>query len=122
LGLAEKYPGGLAKSHNNRYTKINIGTTRIDMVASGPGRPSAAGGPPVRFFHRLPIPGECMAQEVANFNAIVAYLVSLKIEESEAIHIAEQFMDAQNIQFDADGNFQAISIDYDAGGKQIHRA
>ncbi len=63
-----------------------------------------------------------MAKQVANFNEIVAYVVSMKIEESDAIHIAEQFMDSQNIQFDADGNFQAITIDFDAGGKKVTRA
>jgi hypothetical protein len=63
-----------------------------------------------------------MAKSVANFNEIVAYLVSLQIEESEAIHIAEQFMDAQKIQFDADGNFDALSIDFDAGGNKLIRA
>ena len=62
-----------------------------------------------------------MAKEVANFCEIVAYLVSLKIEESEAIHLAEQFMDAQKIQFDADGNFQGLSIDFDGSGKKLNR-
>ena len=63
-----------------------------------------------------------MAKEVADFNAIVAYLVSEKIEESEAIHIAEQFMDSQKIQFDADGKFDPISVNFDAGGKKLTRA
>ena len=63
-----------------------------------------------------------MAKQVANFTEIVAYLTSLNVEESEAIHIAESFMDAQKIQFDADGNFTAISVDYNAPSKTIAKA
>jgi hypothetical protein len=63
-----------------------------------------------------------MAKQVANFSEMVSYLTSLNVEESEAIHIAESFMDAQKIQFDADGNFTAISIDYNASSKAISKA
>ena len=63
-----------------------------------------------------------MAKQVANFTEIVAYLTSLNVEESEAIHIAEHFMDANKIQFDADGNFNAVSIEYSAGSKTISPA
>jgi hypothetical protein len=63
-----------------------------------------------------------MAKVVANFNDLVAYLTSLKIEESDAIHIAEQFMDSQNIEFDADGNFAPLSVDFNASSKTINRA
>jgi hypothetical protein len=60
-----------------------------------------------------------MAKEVASFNDLVAYLISCKIEDSDAVHIAEHFMDSQQIQFDADGNFPAVNIDYDPGSKSV---
>ena len=63
-----------------------------------------------------------MAQQVAKFTDIVAFLTGQKIEESEAIHIAEQFMDAAKIKFDADGNFDAISIEFDSGSKTVKKA
>ena len=63
-----------------------------------------------------------MAKQVANFTEIVAFLTSLNVEESAAIHIAEQFMDANKIQFDADGNFSAINIDFNAGSQTLTKA
>jgi hypothetical protein len=63
--------------------------------------------------------GSTMAKEVANFNDLVAYLISCKIEDSDAIHIAEHFMDSQQVQFDADGNFASVNVEYDPGSKTV---
>ncbi|MBN2353448.1 MAG: hypothetical protein JXD23_12815 [Spirochaetales bacterium] len=60
-----------------------------------------------------------MAKQVASFNDLVAYLISCKIEDSDAVHIAERFMDTQKIDFDADGNFAALDVEYDAGSKTV---
>lgn len=62
-----------------------------------------------------------VAKQVANFTEIVSYLTGSGVEESEAIHIAEGFMDSQKIQFDADGNFDPISIDFNPSSKSIAR-
>ncbi len=62
-----------------------------------------------------------MAKEVSSFNDLVAYLISCKIEDSDAIHIAEHFMDTQQIQFDADGNFSTLNVEYDSGSKTVVR-
>jgi len=60
-----------------------------------------------------------MAKQVASFNELVDYLKSCKIEDSDAVHIAEHFMDTSQVQFDADGNFAALDVEYDAGSKTV---
>jgi hypothetical protein len=60
-----------------------------------------------------------MAKEVASFNDLVAFLISCQVEDSDAVHIAEHFMDTQKIDFDADGNFTKLNIEYDAGSKTL---
>ena len=63
-----------------------------------------------------------MAKQVASFNEIVAYLTQSGVEESEAIHIAESFMDSNKINFDADGNFDPITIEFNSSAKSLSRA
>jgi len=63
-----------------------------------------------------------MAQQVKNFQEIVSFVQTFKVEESDAIHIAEQFMDAAKIAFDADGNFDPISVNYSEGDKKLSKA
>lgn len=53
---------------------------------------------------------------------IVSFITAAGIEESEAIHIAESFMDSHKIAFDADGKFDPISIDFDASAKSVTKA
>jgi hypothetical protein len=59
-----------------------------------------------------------MAQKVSSFDELAAFIMSFGIEETEAIHIAEEFMDKNNIEFDADGNFSAFNVDFYNNGPQ----
>ena len=63
-----------------------------------------------------------MAKQVKNFNEIVAFVQSFKIEETDAIHIAESFMDSAKISFDADGNFDPVNIDFSGADKKVIKA
>ncbi|MBN1524052.1 MAG: hypothetical protein JW904_06210 [Spirochaetales bacterium] len=63
-----------------------------------------------------------MAKQVKSFNEIIAFVQSFKIEETDAIHIAEQFMDAAKISFDADGNFDPVNIDFSEADKKVKKA
>ena len=65
--------------------------------------------------------GSIMAKKVTSFDELTAYIQSFGIEETEAIHIAEAFMDKNNIAFDADGNFDAIDVDFSQGDKSVSK-
>ena len=60
-----------------------------------------------------------MAKSVSSFDDLTKFIGSFGVEDSESIHIAEQFMDKNNINFDADGNFDAINVDYSAEKKSL---
>jgi hypothetical protein len=63
-----------------------------------------------------------MAKKVSSFNELVAFVQSLGIEETEAIHISETFMDKNKIDFDADGNFAALDVDFSNDNKELKKA
>jgi hypothetical protein len=63
-----------------------------------------------------------MAKTVSSFDELTSYIRSFGVEDTESIHIAEEFMDKNNISFDADGNFDAINVDYAADKKTLTRS
>jgi hypothetical protein len=60
-----------------------------------------------------------MAKSVSSFDELTAFLQSNGIEETESIHIAEQFMDKNAIDFDADGKFAPINVDFSKDSKSL---
>ncbi|MBN1410547.1 MAG: hypothetical protein JW969_06855 [Spirochaetales bacterium] len=62
-----------------------------------------------------------MAKSVSSFDELTSFIQSFGIEETESIHIAEQFMDANNIDFDADGKFAPINVDFSKDAKTINK-
>ena len=60
-----------------------------------------------------------MGKTVASFTELTDFIQSFGIEETESIHIAEEFMDKNSIQFDADGNFDAINVDFAKDAKAV---
>jgi hypothetical protein len=57
-----------------------------------------------------------MAQKVSSFDELTAYVMSVGVE---AIHIAEEFMDKNSIEFDADGNFNALNVEFSKEKKAV---
>ncbi|MBN2531572.1 MAG: hypothetical protein JXB88_01705 [Spirochaetales bacterium] len=62
-----------------------------------------------------------MGKTVTSFDELTSFIQSFGIEETESIHIAENFMDKNNINFDADGNFDAINVDFAADTKVVNK-
>lgn len=62
-----------------------------------------------------------MGKTVASFDELTGFIQSFGIEETESIHIAEAFMDKNNIDFDADGNFDAINVDFSKDSKAVSK-
>ncbi|MBN1696277.1 MAG: hypothetical protein JW881_02080 [Spirochaetales bacterium] len=60
-----------------------------------------------------------MPQKVSSFDELSAFIISFGVEETEAIHIAEEFMDKNNIEFDADGNFSALNVEFSKEKKAV---
>jgi hypothetical protein len=62
-----------------------------------------------------------MAKTVTSFDELTSFIKSFGIDETESIHIAEAFMDKNSINFDADGNFDAIDVDFVADTKVVNK-
>ena len=52
----------------------------------------------------------------SSFQQLVDFLGTLGLENEKAVPVAERFMEAANVDFDADGNFAPMSVDF-AGGE-----
>jgi len=63
-----------------------------------------------------------MAKTVGSFNELVAFAKSFGIVEESAIPLAESFMDSSNIEFDADGNFKPIEVDFQKNENKLVKA
>jgi hypothetical protein len=63
-----------------------------------------------------------MAKSVASFNQLIEFVQSFGLDSEAAIPIAEQFMGSANLDFDADGNFPAINVDFSASDKTLKKA
>jgi len=63
-----------------------------------------------------------MAQTLSSFQQLVDFLGTYGIDSENAVPVAERFMEAVNIDFDADGNFAPLAVDYDPGARALKRA
>lgn len=63
-----------------------------------------------------------MAQTCSSFQQLIDFLGTKGIENEKAVPIAEQFMGVVNVDFDADGNFAAMSVDFDPGSNSLKKA
>ena len=63
-----------------------------------------------------------MAQSCSSFQQLIDFLGTKGIETEKAVPIAEQFMGVVNVEFDADGNFAAMAVDFDAGSNSLKKA
>jgi hypothetical protein len=54
-----------------------------------------------------------VAQIVSSFKQLVDFLYAKGIENEKAVPIAEDFMGVVNVDFDADGNFAPMNVDFD---------
>lgn len=61
-----------------------------------------------------------VAQSCASFQQLVDFLGAKGLESEQAVPVAERFMEAVNVDFDADGNFAAMTVDYN--GADLIRA
>jgi hypothetical protein len=62
-----------------------------------------------------------MAQVVSSFQQIVDFLCAKGFENEKAVPIAEEFMGVVQVDFDADGNFAAMNVDFDAAAGKLKR-
>ena len=62
-----------------------------------------------------------MAKSVSSFNQLVEFVQSFGIDSESAIPIAENFMGSANLDFDADGNFPAINVDFSPDDKTLKK-
>ena len=63
-----------------------------------------------------------MAQTLSSFQQLVDFLATQGLDNESAVPIAERFMEAVNVDFDADGNFAPMAVDFDSGAKALKRA
>jgi hypothetical protein len=63
-----------------------------------------------------------VAQQVASFQQLVDFLGTKGLESEKAVPVAERFMGEVNVDFDADGNFAPMSVDFDAGSGSLKKA
>lgn len=57
-----------------------------------------------------------MAQTCSSFQQLVDFLATQGLENEQAVPVAERFMEATGVDFDADGNFAPMAVAY-AGGE-----
>jgi len=63
-----------------------------------------------------------MAQTLSSFQQLVDFLATQGLETEKAVPVAERFMEAVNVDFDADGNFAPLSVDYDSANGALKKA
>jgi hypothetical protein len=63
-----------------------------------------------------------MAQTLSSFQQLVDFLGTMGLESEKAVPVAERFMGAVNVDFDADGNFAPMAVDYDSGTGELKKA
>lgn len=56
-----------------------------------------------------------MAQTCSSFQQLVDYLAKLGLDNENAVPVAERFMEVCGVDFDADGNFAPLQVDYVGG-------
>jgi|GEM_PF-1886038 hypothetical protein len=65
---------------------------------------------------------EEMAQTLSSFQQLVDFLATKGLDSEKAVPIAERFMEAVNVDFDADGNFAPMSVDFDAAAGALKQS
>jgi len=63
-----------------------------------------------------------MAQTLSSFQQLVDFLGTQGLDSEQAVPVAERFMEAVNVDFDADGNFAPLAVDYDGASKSLKKA
>jgi hypothetical protein len=63
-----------------------------------------------------------MAQPLSSFQQLVDFLGTHGLDSEHAVPVAEKFMEAVNVDFDADGNFAAMLVDYDPAAGTLKKA
>jgi hypothetical protein len=63
-----------------------------------------------------------VAKTVGSFKELEEFVQSFGLGETDAIHIAESFMDKNNIDFDADGKFSAMEVDFSINSGELKKA
>ena len=54
-----------------------------------------------------------MTSTLSSFQQLVDFLATKGLDTEKAVPVAERFMEAVNVDFDADGNFAPIAVDFD---------
>ena len=62
-----------------------------------------------------------MASQVSSFQQLIDLLANAGFETESAVPIAERFMEATGVDFDADGNFAPLKVSYDPGSAALKR-
>ena len=62
-----------------------------------------------------------MAQTLASFQQLVDFLGTQGVDTESAVPIAERFMEAVNVDFDADGNFAPMAVEFDKAAGELKR-
>jgi len=62
-----------------------------------------------------------MAQTLSSFQQLVDFLATQGLDSEKDVPIAEKFMEVVNVDFDADGNFAPLSVDFDAAAGALKR-
>lgn len=63
-----------------------------------------------------------MAQTLSSFQQLVDFLGTKGLGSEQAVPVAERFMEVVNVDFDADGNFAAMAVDYDPAACALKKA
>jgi len=53
---------------------------------------------------------------------LVDFLGTKGLDNENAVPVAERFMEAVNVDFDADGNFAPMEVDYDPAAGALKKA
>lgn len=63
-----------------------------------------------------------MAKTLSSFQQLVDFLATFGLDSENAVPVAERFMEAVNVDFDADGNFAPMNVDYDVAARALKQA
>jgi len=62
-----------------------------------------------------------LAQTLSSFQQLVDFLGTQGFDNEGAVPIAERFMEVVNVDFDADGNFAPMAVDFDGPSKSLKK-
>ena len=64
---------------------------------------------------------DVMGSQVSSFQQLVEFLSTQGLETESAVPIAERFMEAAGVDFDADGNFAPMKVRYEPEAAALKR-